>query len=92
MTRACLRLACLDFKMAFYYHPLCFLMPVLVPAFLWRERIGRSLWAKIQWGIILLFLLVYLIRLLDPDNHVVAAEVEKGLFYRVFQSVAVGEL
>ncbi|MBU1020424.1 MAG: DUF2752 domain-containing protein [Firmicutes bacterium] len=67
MTRAALYLISFDFKNAFIFHPLIYVMPFLVIIFLYQDtRLLQSLaHAKVFFGIIvLMFLVVYIIRMI----------------------------
>lgn len=82
MTRSCLSLLGGNPARAFYYHPLVWLLPIILALYLLRARLPR--WAvKYAPAVVgVLFCVVYLIRMLSgcaPD--VVVFSPEKGLFY-----------
>ncbi|WP_086329406.1 DUF2752 domain-containing protein [Candidatus Enterococcus mansonii] len=86
MTRAFIHLFHLDFKEAFYYHPLFWLVPIVFGIFLFRKKV--LLFERIcenkyfTAGALGLFLTVYLIRMvvlfpntapMDYNQHSVVA-------------------
>ena len=91
MTRAYLRLLHLDFVEAFYFHPLFWAVPVAVVAYLLRRRFPRSARAVLI-VIAALFVLVYVIRMLDPGCDVVVFEPRQNVFYRTVRRLRGGVL
>lgn len=83
MSRAWLALLRLDLSAAFTYHPL-FLLPV--PAalvLLFRHRLPKAL---VGWVLGIaggLFLVVYVVRMLRPEDTVVVFAPETGLMWRL---------
>lgn len=66
MSRACYYLLTMQFKTAFVYHPLVFVMPLIMSVLLFSGYgiFNRLYTSKIFWGIILvLFTVVYVIRM-----------------------------
>ena len=84
MTRAWIALLSLDIKKAFYYHPLVLVPPFYCAAFALRNKIGISRFKAITAVCLVLFLAVYLIRLLDPLDEVVTFDIKKGFIMRLF--------
>lgn len=82
MTRACLCLLHFDFGKAFYYHPLCYLMPVAFIFYLCKEKIDKEILTRLQWIMALLFVFVYIVRILDPSNMLIKINVSNGLLYK----------
>lgn len=81
MTRACLSLLGGDPARALYYHPLVWLLPIILALYLLRARLPRWAVKYVPAAVGVLFCAVYLIRLLSgcaPD--VVVFSPEKGLF------------
>lgn len=85
MTRAVFFAVQLQFSKAFYYHPLFWMLPFLVPLFLVRERLSRKMRKGITWTVAICFVAVYLFRLLDPENAVVTIELENGFPARLWK-------
>lgn len=85
MTRAWLALLRLDFSSAFAYHPLFWLpVPGLIVLLL-RRRIPKSLFRLTLAVIVALFLGVYVIRLLSPEDTVVTFAPSQGLLGRLLR-------
>ncbi len=79
MTRAWLSLFRLDFRAAFYYHPLFWLPALIMILFLLDKKTFKQwywLWAA-------LFLLVYAIRMFAGQGEIVVFRPEEGFLYRV---------
>jgi len=67
MTRALFSAFTLDFEKAFYYHPLFWLVLILVPAGIVYYLLGKPYTANVRGailGVALLFIIVYIIRLI----------------------------
>lgn len=78
MTRATYYLITLDIKQAFFFHPLVFIMPLIVSTFLLKGYgIFQILFkSKLYWTVIIaLFIIVYIIRMYlyypntEPMDH-----------------------
>ncbi|MCC8104019.1 MAG: DUF2752 domain-containing protein [Clostridiales bacterium] len=88
MSRAWLSVLRLDFSSAFSFHPLFWiLIPVLV-LFLLRKHISTKLCHMVGMAIILLFLLVYLLRMMNPNDVIVVFRPEEGIVFRVLESLS----
>ena len=82
MTRAYLSLLHLDFAGAFRYHPL-FSIPVIATViFLFRSRISQKIVKVLLFTTIVLFSIIYLLRILDPSDTVVVFEPANGAVVR----------
>ncbi|MBE5824302.1 MAG: DUF2752 domain-containing protein [Butyrivibrio sp.] len=82
MTRAYLSLLRLDFASAFQYHPL-FPIPVIAAVlFLFRSRISQKIVKVLLFTTIVLFSIIYLLRILDPSDTVVVFEPANGAAFR----------
>lgn len=82
MTRAWIRVFHLQFHEAFSYHPL-FLLPL--PTLVWillRRKISPLVWKTVIAVIVAAFLVVYVIRLLDPSDHIVTADLRQGQLWK----------
>ncbi|MCD8347702.1 MAG: DUF2752 domain-containing protein [Lachnospiraceae bacterium] len=89
MSRAWLSVLRLDFSSAFSFHPL-FWMPILVIVlFLLRKRIPTKLYHMAVIAIILLFLLVYLFRMMNPNDVIVVFRPKEGIIFRVLESLPI---
>lgn len=84
MTRAWLCLLHLDIQGAFYYHPLFFLPPIVVTVFLFRNRIPKMLFRSILFTVIVLFVIVYLYRLLILKDGIVTFAPRESVVVKLF--------
>lgn len=84
MSRACLRLLQFDFAGAFHYHPLCFALPFIAIFLLLRfyDKISEKHYQQGLVFIVILFFLVYLIRLKNPADNIVKISLRDGSIYR----------
>lgn len=90
MTRAIWSAIRLDFPMAFHYHPLFFLVPVMFILFLFENRLPRRL-VEISWiAIIILFIGVYGFRLIFSYNEVVSIDFSDGIVLKFIQNNILG--
>lgn len=83
MSRAWISLLRLDVSAAFAFHPLFWLPVPVALVLLLRRRLPRAL---VRWTLgiaCVLFLVVYIIRMLQPEDAVVTFAPETGLVYRV---------
>lgn len=85
MSRALFSLIHLEFKEAFYYHPLIFIMPMLVPLFFFWEKISFKKRNLIVGFFVIAFLFVYILRLINQQDDVVVINIENGWFFLVAQ-------
>ncbi len=83
MTRALFSLLRLDVKSAVYYHPLVFVMPVIVIIILLRNKLGRGLFKIFTVFFIVLFIAVYICRMADAGNSIVQINLRNGLIGRI---------
>ena len=83
MTRAVISLVHLDFAMAWQYHPMVFLMPFCIVALLMAKKMPRWLIKVILIGVVALFVIIYFVRLLSPENPVVQWNVKNGELYKI---------
>lgn len=83
MTRALFSLLRLDVKSAVYYHPLVFVMPVIVIIILLRNKLGRRLFKIFTVFFTVLFIAVYICRMADAGNSIVQINVRNGLIGRI---------
>lgn len=87
MTRAYLCLLRGDVEGAFNYHPLFPLVPIGIILCFCRSRLpGGLINALLAIGV-LLFIGVYIYRLLDPSDPVVTADFGQGFYGRLWQAL-----
>lgn len=87
MTRAYLSLLRLKPGLAFSYHPLFPLPAIFLLAYIFRRRLPEN-FKKI--GIILilvLFFLVYLVRMADPGDDIVVCRPKDSVIYKAYEYV-----
>lgn len=84
MSRAWFCLLRLDVAGAFYYHPLFWLPPIAAILFFVREKIPKRLRKVLIIVACIVFLAVYVIRLLDPADSIVVFHPKKGFLFLVF--------
>lgn len=83
MTRACLCALRLDFRQAFYFHPLYPLVPVGAALWLCRKKLSRAVLHGCMYAMVGVFAIVYVYRLFLGDGSVVAFDPRSGLIFRV---------
>jgi len=78
MTRAWMSLIKLDFDKAFYYHPLFFLPPIALVIYVFKEKIPIKFYKAICLTFVVLFVIIYVIRLVLSDGSIVVFEPKNG--------------
>lgn len=84
MTRAWLSVLRLDFRQAFYYHPLFLLPPVGAALWLCRKKLPRKVLDGCMYAMAGAFLIVYVYRMFRGDGGVVSFDPRSGLIYRAY--------
>ena len=89
MTRAAIKLCMLDIKSAFYYHPLVFFIPVYALLFFFKKKFitAFNIITKI---FVFLFIAVYFIRLFNPQNSIVTANIKDGCIFKFINFITGG--
>ena len=87
MTRAWISCSHFEFKEALSFHPLFFMPPLLLLLYLFRPWVQSSekrytIFRYVLLTTVSLLFIIYLLRLLDPDNHVVVFEPSSGAVFR----------
>ncbi len=83
MTRATVALLEGRYRAAFHYHPLVLLPYIALILYLFRKRFSERIRRSMLIAIVVLFLDVYLYRLLYADQDIVVFEPEKGAVFRI---------
>lgn len=84
MTRAYLSLLRLDFKSAYYYHPL-FVLPALgLIIYIFRDKFSKKFLRGLEIFFVLVFLIVYVFRMMDPNDTIVVFRLYESIFYKIF--------
>ena len=84
MSRAWFRVLHLDLSGAWAFHPLFWSAPFLLAAFLLRYRFPMVWKVTLTIGVVLFFL-VYFLRMFDDSCSIVVFEPQNSLFYRIFR-------
>lgn len=83
MTRAWVHVFRGDLVGAWSFHPLFWVVPLLIPVFLIRKR-HPGLFKGILSAVVCLFLITYFLRMFDPHCDVVVFEPKNSVFYRLY--------
>ena len=83
MTRAYFSLLRGDVGGAFSYHPLFMLPPAVVLFIIFKKKISAKLYYGFLFTAIVLFLIIYMLRLFDGSDTVVVFEPENGVIFRL---------
>lgn len=87
MTRAVLSATAFHFAKAFSYHPLWVLMPVWAAVLLLREDIPPVVFRIFSAVTVLLFGIVYILRMYDTNDMIVVFNPEDGFWFRIVRQV-----
>lgn len=82
MSRAYFSLLHFDFKSAFYYHPLFMIPPIFFLIYIFKSKINLKFYKFFMLTIILLFVIVYLYRMLNGSDGIVVFQPKNGLLFR----------
>lgn len=85
MTRAVLEAVQLHFTAAFHYHPLFWTLPLIVALCGLQEKLSKRLVNGIALTLVAAFLMVYAVRLINPQNTVVVADWNSGWVMKRFR-------
>ena len=91
MSRAWLSVLRLDFRQAFYYHPLFWMVPAAAVVYLQRRRMNRRAFLALMYGMAAAFLAVYLYRMFLGDGEIVAFRPEENIAFKIFRAI-IGEI
>ena len=85
MTRAYLSLFKGDFAGAFYSHPLFFLPPFVFLILIFKERINEKIYKIFIFTVIIVFVIIYVYRMVQCDGDIVVFKPEDGLIGRMLR-------
>ena len=88
MTRAVKCLLSGDFGAAFHYHPLVLVFPVYFIILFCKNKIGEKTFKTITQIFLLLVFAVYFIRIFNPLDEVVTADIKDGIIYKMLHYAA----
>lgn len=83
MTRAWFAVLRLDLKSAFYYHPAFWLPPLMLLVYLLKNKINIKFYKIFMFTSILLFAIIYCVRLIQADNDIVVFQPYNNILFRV---------
>lgn len=87
MTRAYLALLHLDLVAAFHYHPLFWMVPILIVV-LWKKQKIKSRYYKIiVFTAVLMLVTIYLYRMLQGNGSIVVFKPEDGAIIRFLNNI-----
>jgi hypothetical protein len=93
MTRAYLSLLNLDIKSAFYYHPLFFLIPIVIYLIVSADEAdkrAKSRKSLIMLVIIIIFLLTWIYRLFFMENSPVTIDISSCIVVKLVSKIIKG--
>lgn len=82
MTRAWISLLQLDIKGAFHYHPLVIVPLIYIVIYFFKNKLSKKLRKILVYIGIMLFAVVYIFRILNPDDTTVDINIKNGLIYK----------
>lgn len=85
MTRAWISVIHGDLRQAFFYHPLFPIPPVVAATILVKNRLNKTIYNGILLTSILLFIIIYVSRLIWFKNEIVVFEPQKGMIVRIIK-------
>lgn len=71
MSRALLAVLHLDFRAAFHYHPLYWIVLIFPVIYICKDKIPGKAYKVTTFIVVMVFIVVYIIRLADPDDTIV---------------------
>ena len=86
MTRAWLSALRLDFKSAFYYHPLFFTVPIIFMLVLFKEKLNKKIYNALIILLIISYVTIYAIRLIK-GSEIVVFEPYNNILFRIIKGV-----
>lgn len=87
MTRAWCSVLRFDFHAAFNFHPLFWMIPLAGVFYVFRERIEEKWKKRICYSAVVIFLTVYILRMINSQDTVVCAELDKGILCRIIKEL-----
>ena len=85
MSRAWLAFLRLDLHKAFYYHPLFFTPPLLLVVWLMKKHINERIYKGILFTIILLYVTIYVYRMLFSGGDIVVFRPQDNIIFRMIK-------
>ena len=85
MTRAWFHVLQFDFQSAFFYHPLWALAPILIILILLRQKLNKKIFNASLTAIVLIFMVIYIIRLISPNDTVVIIDISQSAVIKLLK-------
>lgn len=85
MTRAFMSLIQGNINEAFMYHPLFWTVPIFVVVYLIKDRIPKKVFNIIVVIYLIMFIVCYIIRLLNPSDLVVVCNLKESIIYKIIK-------
>ena len=85
MTRAFMSLLKGNINEAFMYHPLFWMVPIFVLIYIYRDKIPSKIFKIIVAVYIIVFIVCYIIRMLNPNDLVVICDLKQSIFYKLLK-------
>ena len=83
MTRAWWCLLQGKIREAVAFHPLCFMVPVAVLWYFFRDKLPKRLFYGGVVLVITVFIAVYIVRMLNPEDSIVIFNPKDSIFFRL---------
>ena len=77
----------MDFDKAIYYHPLVITLPIIAIVILKSKCLNKLFVKTFLIVMIALFVIVYVIRIIDKNNNVVYIDFTKGFIYKLLNKL-----
>ncbi len=87
MTRAWVCVFHGQFQQAFCYHPVFWGVPIVCVVILFRDKMPKRCYQSLLVCFTVIFMAVYIIRMLNPEDTVVNIHIQQGLIWRVLQLI-----
>lgn len=87
MTRAWEALLRLNIEQAFYYHPLFYFPPIFLFILIFKTKINKHLYKMLIFTIILIFGIIYAVRLVYGESDIVVCKPQEGFVYKILQMI-----
>lgn len=87
MTRSWFYLMQGDVGRAFSYHPLFVIPAIFVVLVFFKKKIPKRLYEGCMAVILILFIVVYIMRMLNPNDTIVEFNIESGFLWRTYRAI-----
>lgn len=86
LSRAVESLFFLDFSGAFYFHPMVYMLPVVLILYLLRKKLPSRVVVGLSVGILVMLVAVYVVRLAG-NSDIVYCRFEEGMIYKLLMNL-----